>query len=155
LRKVSMLRLSGMMNQYATNDATPMEETDPNLVINPILVNKMKSEREAERKRKLKKGRSALGKSGGLAKLGLSIAPKIPKTADEERRVKMNQVDKYMGVGPPVADRVMDDVQRDKLMKKGEKAASKSNLLHEHSTGVADARNAARKAANMGMSEHL
>lgn len=87
--------------------------------------------------------------------MGLSITPKVPKNADEERRVKMNQVDKYMGVGAPAADRVMDDFQRDKLIKKGEKAASKSNVLYEHSVGMADARNAARKAANMPMSEHL
>lgn len=64
----------------------PMEEHDPELVMNPVLLARMQMERENERKRKGKAGAKCI-KSGGLARLGITC-----QTQDQEKDPKKTQM---------------------------------------------------------------
>ncbi|KAL1524777.1 hypothetical protein AB1Y20_019659 [Prymnesium parvum] len=72
--------------QFVCNDMMPMEEHDPELVMNPVLLARMQLERENERKRKGKAGAKCI-KSGGLARLGITC-----QTQDQEKDPKKTQM---------------------------------------------------------------
>ena len=44
-----------VLEDFVSSDMTPMEERDPELVINPIFVHKMQRQREKQRAKKVKK----------------------------------------------------------------------------------------------------
>jgi len=98
LAKIVAPRLRRKQNQevladFVSSDMTPMEEQDPELVINPIFVHKMKRERERQRKAKQKKG-TGMGRTGGLARLNIQFNDQ-PRQVDE-KKIEMNAVDHYL-----------------------------------------------------------
>jgi len=140
-----------VLEDFVSSDMTPMEEKDPELVINPIFVHKMKQSRERERKKKVKKG--GIGKSGGLARLGLKIEERVKVEVDE--RVKdMYAVDHYLERERGINDaaKLKTAAEREQagkaLLKGQKKAADKSSLTaaQAKNQGFADARLHAREA---------
>ena len=75
--------------QFVCNDMMPMEEHDPELVMNPVLLARMQLERDNERKRKGKKGGTCI-KSGGLARLGITCAAQ--QDEKDPKKTQMAQV---------------------------------------------------------------
>ena len=82
------------VDDFVSSDITPMEEQDPELVVNPIFVHKMKRERERQRKGKLKKGAGGMGRTGGLARLGIQLESRA-QVVDEKFK-DMYAVDHYL-----------------------------------------------------------
>jgi len=131
---------------------TPMEEQDPELVINPIMVHKMRMNTERQRKKKMSKMQSGIGKSGGLARLNFHIEDK-PMQVDP-KKLEISQVDTYLE-----KERGIEDAGKNKsayerelaskaLAKGQKKAATVSNLNAERQKKEqrAQARLEARKA---------
>ena len=111
-----------------------MEEQDPELVINPIFVHKMKRERERQRHAKVQKG--GTGKSGGLARLGLNLTAQ-PKGPVDPKKLDMMGVDRYLERDEGILDTSKQltalerEEQQRKLQKAGKHAANKSQLHAE------------------------
>jgi len=91
---------------FVSSDAMPMEENDPELTMNPVLIAQMQMQKESKRKQKAAKG-IAVNKSGGLARLGIQLQ----REDKVDPKVKVGrQMDMYltsMGVEGP--DSAKDD----------------------------------------------
>jgi len=142
------------LNEFVSSDMTPMEEQDPELVINPIFIHKIKLDKERARKQKASKG-SGLGRTGGLARLNLGFEDK-PHVVDE--RIKdISAVDHYLERERGVLDasKQMSAYEKHQagkaLLKGAKKAQDRSQLAHQQSkvTGLTHAREMARDAARM------
>jgi hypothetical protein len=145
-----------VIQDFVSSDMTPMEEKDPELVINPIFVHKMKQSREKQRKAKVKKS-GGVGKSGGLARLGLNIEA-VQKGPPVDPRIKdMYAVDHYLEREKNIVDKnkqltaVEKEAQQKALLKaqkKGPQSALKG--AEDKVKGFADARGFAREATRAG-----
>uniref|UniRef100_A0A7S3ETH5 Fibronectin type-III domain-containing protein n=1 Tax=Haptolina ericina TaxID=156174 RepID=A0A7S3ETH5_9EUKA len=112
--------------QFVCNDQMPMEEHDPELVMNPVLLARMQLERDNERKRKGGKAGGGTGRSGGLARLGITIKHENAEEKDP-KKAQMTQVDTFLeaklGVeknegGGATAEQRMEAEQKRKAMQK-------------------------------------
>ena len=115
-----------VLEDFVSSDMTPMEERDPELVINPIFVHKMQRQREKQRAKKVKK--MGIGKSGGLARLGLNIDAKVPVVEDEQVK-NIKAVDHYLERERGIVDankKLTKDQreQQGKALLKGQKKAA-------------------------------
>jgi hypothetical protein len=123
-----------VIGDFVSSEMTPMEEQDPELVINPIFVHKMKRERERQRHAKVQKG--VTGKSGGLARLGLNLTAQ-PKGPVDPKKLDMMGVDRYLERDEGILDTSKQltalerEEQQRKLQKAGKHAANKSQLHAE------------------------
>ena len=143
------------LNEFVSSDMTPMEEQDPELVINPIFIHKIKMDKERQRKQKSKKG-LGLGKTGGLARLNLRIDDHQPVV--DERVKDISAVDHYLERERGVHDAskqmtAYEKHQAGKALLKGAKKAQDRSVLAAQAgkqTGVTNARDAARAAARLG-----
>lgn len=123
-----------VIGDFVSSEMTPMEEQDPELVINPIFVHKMKRERERQRHAKVQKG--GTGKSGGLARLGLNLTAQ-PKGPVDPKKLDMMGVDRYLERDEGILDTSKQltalerEEQQRKLQKAGKHAANKSQLHAE------------------------
>jgi len=144
-----------IISDFVSSDMTPMEEHDPELVINPIFVHKMKREKERQRKQKVKG--TGTGKSGGLARLGINLAAKQPEKVDP-KKLDMMGVDRYLEKEKGIVDASKQmtayerEMQQKKLTKAGKAAATKSNLVSElnKKDEIQRARDDARNAVKAG-----
>ena len=72
-----------VLKDFVDDSVTTMEDLDPELVMNPVLVARMQMERENKAKAGRKKGKArgnGLGnKTGGIARLGLNLVPEEKK----------------------------------------------------------------------------
>ena len=141
------------LNDFVSSDQTPMEEQDPELVINPIFIHKIEMERERQRKEKRAKG--GLGRSGGLARLGLRFEDRAQVV--DERAKDLNAVDHFLtreGVGDDSKSKTAYEkhLAGKALAKAGKKAQERSHLetADAKAREKAAAREAAREAARMG-----
>ena len=77
-----------VLKDFIDDGATPMEDMDPELVMNPVLMARMQMEKEAKNRGR-KKGKGGLSnKTGGLARLGL----KVDGVEENKREAKPLQV---------------------------------------------------------------
>lgn len=141
------------LNDFVSSDQTPMEEQDPELVINPIFIHKIEMERERQRKEKRAKG--GLGRSGGLARLGLRFEDRAQVV--DERAKDLNAVDHFLtreGIGDDSKSKTAYEkhLAGKALAKAGKKAQERSHLetADAKAREKAAAREAAREAARMG-----
>jgi len=144
-----------IISDFVSSDMTAMEEQDPELVINPIFVHKMKRERERQRKAKVKK--TGTGKIGGLARLGINLHSE-PKVAVDPKKIDIMGVDRYLEKDKGIVDQSKQlsaydrEQQQKKLTKAGKHAANKSRLHAEQGNKekLQQARDDARAAVRAG-----
>ena len=79
------------LKDFVTHDNAAMEDNDPEVVMNPVLLARIAMEKEAKQGAKHKK-KGGLGKTGGLARLGLG------EVAAEKKKEKpvQDQVDEFL-----------------------------------------------------------
>ena len=144
-----------IISEFVSSDMTPMEEHDPELVMNPILVHKMKRNEDKKRKEKLaKKAGATGGKTGGLARLGLRIDESQPKV--DPKKLEISAVDTYLERSKNVFDasKGKSAYEREvagKALAKGARKAQVKSSVNEalaKSEGRAEARVKARQAVD-------
>jgi len=79
------------LKDFVTHDNAAMEDNDPEVVMNPVLLARIAMEKEAKQGAKHKK-KGGLGKTGGLARLGLG---EVAAEKKKERPVQ-EQVDEFL-----------------------------------------------------------
>jgi len=150
--KLRRRKQDDIVGDFVSSDMTPMEEHDPELVINPIMVHKMKRNKEQQRKKKMMKAKTGLAKSGGLARLNLVIEDNGPP--QDPKKLEISQVDTYLEKERNIVDNAKNQSAYDRelagrALQKGQKKAatmSKMNAeLMKKNEGAA-ARMGARKA---------
>jgi len=151
-----------VLSEFVSSDNTVSEEHDPELVINPIMVHKMKQNAERQRKAKLKKMQSGGGgKSGGLARLGLNLGDRVVQV--DPKKLEISQVDMYLEKDRGIVDdsKTKTAYEREvaaKALSKGQKkAVSMSHLTLEKNKKDERARHRqeARKAGHTGSLQHM
>jgi len=142
------------IGEFVSADVTPMEERDPELVLNPIFVHKMQQDKERQRKAKFRKAKgSGIGRTGGFARLGINIDARA-KVEEDEKTANMRSVDMYLEKEKGVVDnsKAMTSQERTDarraLVKGQKKHAANSELLGAGSkaSGLAEARDHQREA---------
>ena len=157
-------RRKDVLSEFVSSDNTASEEHDPELVINPIMVHKMKANTERQRKAKLKKiqgGGFGGGKSGGLARLGLDLGDRTVKV--DPKKLEISQVDMYLEKDRGIVDssKTKTADQREvaaKALSKGQKKAqSRSHLSLEKNKNDERARHRqeARNATRGNLLHHM
>ena len=145
---------AALLDQFVSTDATIHEEEDPDLVLNPLFVHKMKMQEEAARRAKMEKKKKGFGQSGGLARLNLHIEEKPHDTEEMQRKRGIAQFDQYLEKEKGVHDasKEMTAYEREQKAKETKrqlkKAAGKSTLTAEEQrrAGLAAGRGDARRA---------
>lgn len=119
------------LSQFVSSDMTPMEEQDPELMMNPVLVARMQRAKERKRKKKLQaagKSGATVVKSGGLARLGITCMGKEKES--DPKKIVMGAVDSYLEEkGVSAAAKAMTEEEKEeqkKMAKKMSKAAKKA-----------------------------
>ena len=82
------------LRDFVSHDPMPMEDHDPDLVMNPIFLARMAAEKERERAGRGKKGKGGLtggGRTGGLARLGIKIDDREDKEANKPNTQKVDE----------------------------------------------------------------
>jgi len=133
--------------KFVCNDQMPMEEHDPELVMNPVLLARMQLERDNARKAKGKKGGCCV-KSGGLARLGITC-----QVAEEKdpKKTQMHAVDNFLvkTVGVSAAGGTDREKAKDMQKKLTRDMCGKSSKIPPVAAGtVADSRNTAKSSKN-------
>ena len=84
-----------VLKDFVDDSVTAMEDADPELVMNPVLVARMQMEKESAMRGKKGKGKKGMGgnKTGGLARLGLQVSTEEGKKAAKPMQV---QVDEFL-----------------------------------------------------------
>ena len=124
-----------VLAEFVSSDMTPMEEQDPELVLNPIFVHKMNREKDRQRKKKLAKMSSGTGKSGGLARLGINIGAQAEKM--DPKKMNILAVDTFLEREKGVVDESKNltpyerEMKAKELRKGAKKAATNSKLTEE------------------------
>jgi hypothetical protein len=133
------------LSDFVSSEATMSEEHDPELVLNPVLVAKMQFEKDAARGRKNKmlkaKGISG-GRSGGLARLGITLSEK-PDSKYDRKTMLISSVDDYL-TSKDVAD-------TSKELTKEEKAAAARQLKKGVKTAVGKTAEKAEKSSSSAL----
>jgi len=144
------------LKDFVSQDATPMEDADPELVMNPVLLARMEMEKQkamamAGKGSKKKGGVAGAGRTGGLARLGLKVEG-VEGTKKAAKPINM-QVDEFlhetMGVN-------VDKGQADRAeMKKLDQAVGGFGAEATEQNALAGARAGARKAGGAADREVL
>ena len=81
------------LRDFVSHDPMPMEDHDPDLVMNPIFLARMAAEKERERagRGKKKGGLTGGGRTGGLARLGIKIDDREDKEANKLNTQKVDE----------------------------------------------------------------
>lgn len=134
-----------VLKDFVDDSVTAMEDTDPELVMNPVLVARMQMEKESAMRGKKGKGKKGMGgnKTGGLARLGLQVSTEEGKKAAKPMQV---QVDEFL-IGTIGLDAGPRDKQTVAAAKKQTVATDRSAKKADGQAGLATARGAARSAA--------
>ena len=83
------------IDHYISRNDAPMEDDDPEIVMNPVLVAKLQAQKNAAMGRKGQKQKGVGGgtKTGGLARLGFSKAEKeLGKTQEKSKAVQLDDL---------------------------------------------------------------
>ena len=134
-----------VLKDFVDDSVTAMEDADPELVLNPVLVARMQMEKESAMRGKKGKGKKGMGgnKTGGLARLGLQVSTEEGKKAAKPMQV---QVDEFL-IGTIGLDAGPRDKQTVAAAKKQTVATDRSAKKADGQAGLATARGAARSAA--------
>jgi hypothetical protein len=132
-----------VLKGFVDGSATATEDMDPELVMNPVLVARMQMEKESKERGKRKKGKGGVSnKTGGLARLGLNVAPEQGKAT---KPIQL-QVDEFLveTVGLEAGARGKQTVASGRAQAVATERLSKKA---GEQAGVVTARGAAREAA--------
>ena len=82
---------------FVARDEDPMEDHDPDLVMNPIMLARIQLEKEAKMKKASKKiGDDAGGKSGGLKRLNFRLSKAEAKPETKTQKIHMKHIDAHL-----------------------------------------------------------
>ena len=158
-RKVSAPRLrkkesyGDVLRDFVDDAVSPMEDLDPEIVMNPVLLARMQMEKEAKGRAGRKKGKGG-AQTGGLARLGLRAGGK--EESKKEAKPLQMQMDEFLhdavgletrggGSGvPPAPGGGRTELEKSKKLNVATERIGKSC---ETQASVAAARGAARDAA--------
>ena len=134
-----------VLKDFVDDSVTAMEDADPELVLNPVLVARMQLEKESAMRGKRGKGKKAggLNKTGGLARLNLQVSAEDGKKAAKPMTV---QVDEFL-VGTVGLEGGPRDKQTVAAAKKQTAATERTSKKAHEKEDVATARHAARSTA--------
>jgi len=80
---------------FVGKDDNPMEDHDPDLVMNPIMLAKLQIEKESKMKKSGRKSGTDSGKSGGLKRLGIKFDEATPESS-KSQKFHMKQIDLHL-----------------------------------------------------------